>query len=207
MPAAEYTAPGTFSGFRKTLPSAPTWGHPGNVGLTIQELPDHMKLTLSGALAGVAAFIAGIACAETLAPHEKDGLWESSMTMMGRPYTTQSCVSEESQAKMSMFSSQMRQRNCSSSAITHNMDGSWSSTSTCKFGPGAVRTTHAHITGDFNAKYTMEIFAGDSNRPETTMTMTWMGPCKPGMKGGDVIMANGMKMNVLDGTMSGVPPH
>jgi hypothetical protein len=28
------------------------------------------------------------------------------------------------------------------------------------------------------------------------------------MKGGDVIMSNGMKMNVLDGTMSGMPtPH
>jgi hypothetical protein len=27
------------------------------------------------------------------------------------------------------------------------------------------------------------------------------------MRGGDVIMANGMKMNVLDGTMSGVPPR
>ncbi len=39
------------------------------------------------------------------------------------------------------------------------------------------------------------------------MTMTWMGACKPGMKGGDVVMNNGMKMNVLDGTMSGGPPH
>ncbi len=166
-----------------------------------------MKLTPFGALAGVATVIAGIAAAETLAPHQKDGLWESSMTMMGRPYTSLSCVSEESQAKMSVFSSQVRRKNCSSSTITHNMDGSWSSTSTCKFGSGAARTTHAHITGDFNAKYTMVLFADGSNRPETTMTMTWIGPCKPGMRGGDVIMANGMKLNVLDGTMSGVPPH
>jgi hypothetical protein len=39
------------------------------------------------------------------------------------------------------------------------------------------------------------------------MTMTWLGPCKPGMKGGDVIMSNGMKINALDGTASGLPSH
>jgi hypothetical protein len=167
----------------------------------------HMKLSFSGALVGVATVIAGIASAGTPVPHQKDGLWESSMTMVGRPYTTQSCVSEESQAKMSVFGSQMRRKNCSANTITHNMDGSWSSTSTCKFGSGAARTTHAHITGDFNTKFTMVMFADGSNTPETTMTMTWMGPCKPGMKGGDVIMANGMKMNALDGTMSGAPSH
>jgi hypothetical protein len=37
------------------------------------------------------------------------------------------------------------------------------------------------------------------------MTATWTGPCKPGMKGGDVIMSNGMKINLLDGTSSGQP--
>lgn len=166
-----------------------------------------MKLSLSGALVGAATLVAGLAIAGSPVPHQKDGLWESSATMMGRTFATQSCVTEESQAKMSAFSSQMRQRNCSASSITHNLDGSWSSTSTCKFGPGMVRTTHAHITGDLNGKYVVTIFADGSNRPETSMTMTWLGPCKPGMRGGDVIMANGMKMNVLDGTMSGMPPH
>ena len=165
-----------------------------------------MKRSLSAALVGAASIVAGFAFAGTPVPHQKDGLWESSATMRGRPFTTQSCVTEESQAKMSAFSSQMRQRNCSSSSITHNLDGSWSSTSTCKFG-GMVRTTHAHITGDLNAKYVVTVFADGSDKPETTMTMTWMGPCKPGMRGGDVIMTNGMKMNMLDGTMSGIPPH
>src|SRR3984957_20887095 len=103
-----------------------------------------MKLSLSGALVGVTTIIAAIASADTPVPHQKPGLWESSMTMMGHPYTTQSCVTEESQAKMSVFSSQSRQQNCSSSAITHNLDGSWTSTSTCKFGTGAARVTHAH---------------------------------------------------------------
>jgi hypothetical protein len=166
-----------------------------------------MRVANFAVLAGMAVAAAGFAFADTPVPHQKDGLWYSSMTMMGKPFTTQSCVSEESQAKMSAFGAQSRQKNCSSSSITHNMDGSWTSTSTCKFGPGAARTTHAHITGDFNSKFTLVMMADGSNKPETTITMTWVGACKPGMKGGDVIMGNGMKMNVLDGTMSGVPAH
>jgi hypothetical protein len=166
-----------------------------------------MRRSFAIALAAFAVSAAGLASADTPVPHQKDGLWESAMTMMGKPFTTQSCVTEESQAKMSIFSSQMRQKNCSSSSITHNMDGSWTSASVCKFGPSASRTTHAHITGDFNSKVTIEISGDGSSTPETTMTMTWVGPCKPGMKGGDVMMSNGMKMNVLDGTMSGMPAH
>ena len=156
-------------------------------------------------LAGIVVIATGIAAAETPAPHQKPGLWETVMTMMGKPYTSQSCVTEESEAKMSVFGSQTRQKNCSSSAVSHNMDGSWSSVSTCKFGSGAARTTHAKITGDLNSKFSIVISA-EGSTPETNMTMTWTGPCKPGMRGGDVIM-NGMKMNALDGTMSGGPPH
>ena len=166
-----------------------------------------MRVSFSAAVAGIAVIAAGLASADTPVPHQKDGLWESSMTMGGKPFTTQSCVTEESQAKMSVFSSQMRKKNCSSSSITHNMDGSWTSASVCKFGPSASRTTHARITGDFNSKVTIEVSEEGRSRPETEMTMTWIGPCKPGMKGGDVMMGNGMKMNVLDGTMSGMPAH
>ena len=128
------------------------------------------------------------------------------MTMMGKPYTTQSCVTPDSEAKMSVFSSQLRQKNCSVSSVTHGVDGSWTSTSTCKFGQ-RTRTSHAHVTGDFNSRITMVLTSDGSSTPTTTMTMTWAGACKPGMKGGDVIMSNGMKMNVIDGTMSGMPSH
>jgi hypothetical protein len=163
-----------------------------------------MKITLCTAFVAVAVMGAGLATADPTVPHQKVGLWESNMMMMGHPVTTQSCVSEASQAKMSVFSSQMRQKNCSSSSITHNIDGSWSSTSTCTFG-GKARTSHAHITGSFDSKITMVLTTEGSGKPDMTMTMAWMGPCKPGMKGGDVWMGNGMKMNVIDGTMSGMP--
>ncbi len=166
-----------------------------------------MRIVFSVALASIVAAGAGFASADTPVPHQRDGLWESSMMMVGKPMTTQSCVSEESQAKMSVFSSQVRQKNCSATSITHNMDGSWSTVSTCKFGPGAARTTRGQLTGDFNSKITMVLRTDGQSAPDVNMTMTWMGPCKPGMKGGDVMMGNGMKMNVIDGTMSGMPKH
>ena len=164
-----------------------------------------MRVSNFVAVAGAVIVAAGVASAETAVPHQKPGLWETSMSMMGHPMTTQSCVTEESQAKMSVFSAQTRQKNCSSSSITHNLDGSWTSTSTCKFGGGAEHTTHAHVTGDFNSKITVVVDSDRAGASDMTMTMVWMGACKPGMKGGDVVMSNGMKMNVIDGTMSGMP--
>jgi Protein of unknown function (DUF3617) len=162
-----------------------------------------MKISKFALLASIAVIASGVAAADMVAPHQKDGLWESSMMMDGKPFISRSCVSEESQAKMSVFSAQSRQKNCSSSSATHNMDGSWSSTSTCNFG-GHTRTTRVQITGDFNSKLAMVMYSEGSSTPEMNMTMAWKGSCPPGMKGGDVI-ANGMKINVIDGTMSGTP--
>ncbi len=126
------------------------------------------------------------------------------MVMMGKPITTQSCVTDESQAKMSVFSANTRRKNCTASTATRNFDGSWTSVSNCSFGNGPVRTTRAHVTGDFDSKIAIDITTDGSTRPDMHMTMTWIGPCKPGMRGGDVIMDNGFKMNVIDGTMSGL---
>jgi hypothetical protein len=35
---------------------------------------------------------------------------------------------------------------------------------------------------------------------------TWLGPCKKGQRPGDMIMGNGMTMNILD-LQKGIPPH
>lgn len=164
-----------------------------------------MRLSKIVAAMGVAAFAQTAALADTPVPHEKPGLWETTMTVAGRPFTSQSCVTLESEAKLSIFSSQLRRSKCSANSIAHNMDGSWISTTTCK-DPTGTHTTHAHVSGDFNSRVTMVMTREGSSAPETNLTMTWKGPCKPGMKGGDVIM-NGMKINMLDDTASGTPPH
>jgi hypothetical protein len=150
--------------------------------------------TLSACVAFTAA-----AFADTPIPHQKVGLWQTSMKMMGQDITSQSCIDAASEAKMNAFSTQLRNKNCKASQITHNIDGSWTSVSTCEFSPGQMHTTKTTVTGDFNSKFTAVMHTDRPGAKDMTMTSTWLGACKPGMKGGDVIMSNGMKMNMTDG--------
>jgi len=116
--------------------------------------------------------------------------------MAGQHFTSQLCVDAASEAKMSAFSSQCRGR---TAIPTGNPQPGWflEQRQTCEFRPGVKTTTRADVTGDFNSKYTMVMRSPPDAAPEMTITSTWIGPCKPGQRGGDVIM-NGKKMNVLD---------
>ena len=165
-------------------------------------------MNISGHAFGVTAIIllaSGSANAQPV-PQQKPGLWQDDMVMNGRHISSQSCVSVESAAATSAFSAQVRKNDkCESHQITRNPDGSWTSISTCEFRPGVKRTSRTDASGDFDSKITMTMRSPPTAAPEMTMTATWLGACKPGQKGGDVIMSNGMKMNTLDGTMSGMP--
>jgi hypothetical protein len=167
-----------------------------------------MRISKLALLAAIAVIASGAAAADMPIPHRKAGLWEgvSSMPgMSGQSFSTKYCIDAASEAKMSAFSANLRNKKCSSVSIVHNMDGSWTSTSSCEFMPGKVMTSKAVITGDFNSKYTVTIYTNGATKPQLTMTVSYLGPCGPGMKGGDVIMPGGMKMNLMDNSTSGAP--
>jgi len=148
---------------------------------------------------------AGMASAQSL-PHQKIGLWQQQSTMMGMHITGELCVDAATQEKLSAFSSSVAHHGkCERGPIVHGADGSWTNDSTCEFRPGAKQTVHAVVTGDFDSKYTMTLTSLPDGRAITTVTSTWMGACKPGQHGGDFVMGNGMKINVLDPTSSGSP--
>ena len=78
----------------------------------------------------------------------------------------------------------------------------------CKLG-AATTTTKGTITGSFDSAYTMKITTKTAGGPpipgmapggETKMTVEakHLGACQTGQKPGDIIMPNGMKMNVLE---------
>ena len=80
--------------------------------------------------------------------------------------------------------------------------------SVCKMGP-STNTTHSVIAGDFNSAYSVKlssVTSGGPNLPgarpdgktEMTIEARWTGACKPDQKPGDIIMSNGMKMNIRD---------
>ena len=66
------------------------------------------------------------------------------------------------------------------------------------------KSLHAVMSGDFNSAYRMESKSSYNpplmGRSEGTSVVEarWVGPCKADQKPGDMVMPNGMKMNVID---------
>jgi hypothetical protein len=73
--------------------------------------------------------------------------------------------------------------------------------STCTFG-GKPLISHMVITGSFDGDYTMTMtMEGDAlpgGKKTTTTTTKWLGACAVDQKRGDIILDDGVKMNILD---------
>ena len=163
-----------------------------------------------GVLLGMAMFAAFLAAADTLdLPHQKVGLWQQTMSQDGRPLagtSLEECLDAAVENKISVFGQQTRVKLCPSQKISHNADGSWSIDATCKIRGGMKTKAHTIVSGDFNSKIMLTSYNEINGAPLASMngkhtvviTSTWIGPCQAGQRGGDVIMSNGMKLNLLD---------
>ncbi len=143
-------------------------------------------------------------------PHRKPGLWRQTMDMEGMPKNlpaTEFCTDAASEAKMSLMGQQMSRGHCQSGQFTRNVDGSISFSSSCDLGPEGKTTSSGTITGDYNSSYKVTIDATHTGGPspaadgehKMTMTATWVGPCVPGQKGGDIILPGGRTVNLTSG--------
>lgn len=131
-------------------------------------------------------------------PHQRLGLWRSNMTTSGHTMTMKSCVDAASEAQANVLSQSVRKSGmCQSLGVSHNPDGSWTSSTSCEFRKGVKSVTRTEVTGDFNSHIKVVVHAMPSNAVEATMDMTWLGACLPGQKGGDVIMPDGRVVNGL----------
>jgi hypothetical protein len=148
----------------------------------------------------------GIARADTLPlPHQKLGLWQQVMTIGGNDTSDQVCLDAAAEAKMSTLGSQFANKTCRPKQITHNPDGSWNVDSICTPARGLTLTSHVKVTGDLNTKFRAVVDSTMSGSPikeidgthQTIITSSWLGPCKAGQKGGDIIMSNGVKINMM----------
>jgi Protein of unknown function (DUF3617) len=152
-------------------------------------------------------------------PTRKAGLWEVKMIFEGRnlPATTmRQCVDAASDKKMNANFGGSAQEACSKQDMK-NSGGVITVDSVCTFGP-TTTTSHAVVTGSFDSAYTMKVASTRAGGPplpgttpgaETHMTIEakWLGACEAGQRPGDVMMSNGMKMNVLDlPKVGGAPP-
>jgi Protein of unknown function (DUF3617) len=144
-------------------------------------------------------FVLGVTAASAAElPSRRAGLWSMSMkTPDGRTVSMQQCVDAKTDAALQSMGGGLAQRACSKRAIQRSGD-TITIDSVCAIA-GRTQTGHTVITGNFNAGYTMVLTIQAERMPTRTTTMAakWMGPCAAGQKPGDVIMANGRTINIL----------
>ncbi len=177
------------------------------VGLTLAAC--QKKADAAGAAPGAsAAPSAPAAAGPATLPHRKAGLWKLDIAMEGPPPMTQSsqvCLDEATEAKLTVFSGQMGKSNCSNESISRGLDGSWKFSGTCDLGAAGKVESTGVATGDFSSRYTVKLHSTTTGASvarmngthDITMTGEWTGPCAPGQKGGDMILPNGMKVNMM----------
>jgi hypothetical protein len=154
---------------------------------------------------------AGISAAAALdLPVRKSGLWELKMAFAagGVPgQVMKQCVDPEADRLMNLNFGGSNEQYCSKNDVRQN-GSTMTVDSVCKFGE-ATTTSRAVVTGSFDSAYTVEVTSKRVGGPplpglkpgaETRMTISakWLGPCEKGQRPGDVVMANGATMNVLD---------
>ncbi len=171
------------------------------------------------ALAVIALTVAAAAPAAALdLPARKAGLWELKMTFEGRntpPQVSQHCIDAETDKLLSSIGNNARDDKCQKQDM-QKVGGTIVIDSVCKFGQSTT-TSHSVISGDFNSGYTVKTTSKREGGPsipglpsDGTSNMTieakWTGACQADQKPGDMMMPNGMKMNIRDlQSMPGMP--
>jgi hypothetical protein len=142
-------------------------------------------------------------------PARKPGLWEIQTTLPNPKIPKQvirQCVDVATDQMMQSRAGVNSQRECSRRDLQKSA-GSITIDSTCTTA-GKTRTSHVVITGSFDNSYTMTVTSQSEGAPESrtiAMAAKWIGPCAADQKPGDMIMANGMKMNIMDAQKPGMP--
>ena len=147
-------------------------------------------------------------------PPRKPGLWEMKMgdgaggANSPPAQTIQQCIDAATDQALRDMGQGMGKDACSKQEMRRE-GSTLVIDSVCRMG-ATTATSHAVVTGDFGSSYRME--SSSTYKPPMmgkssgsfVMEAKWVGPCKAGQKPGDMIMGNGMKMNVVD-MMKGQP--
>jgi Protein of unknown function (DUF3617) len=163
---------------------------------------------------GVISILALIGVMPALAeelPARKPGLWEIKMMFENRNVpgqTMQQCIDASTDQIMQSNLGPNVQSACSKRDVQRTANAI-TIDSTCTVA-GKTTTSHAVITGSLDSAYTMTATSDSAALPggksSVTMSAKWLGPCAAGQRPGDMILPNGMKINVPDMQKRGIPP-
>jgi len=157
-------------------------------------------VALIGAMPGLAAEL----------PARKPGLWEIKMAFENRNVpgqTLQQCIDASTDQIMQSNVGPNVQSACTKQDVQRTANAI-TIDSTCTVA-GKTATSHAVITGSLDSAYTMTVTSDSAAVPggksSVTMSAKWLGPCAAGQRPGDMIMPNGMKVNIPDLQKRGIP--
>ncbi len=145
----------------------------------------------------------------------KPGLWEvkTSIDNTNAPArVVQQCIDPTTDVMLQSIAGPFNPATCERGDVQHTADAT-----TIDFKctvAGKPATAHSVITGSLDSAYTMTVTAQSESIPKGKMVMTmdgkWLGPCAADQKAGDVILSNGMKVNILEiqkRSLSPAPPQ
>ena len=141
-------------------------------------------------------------------PSRRVGHWELTLTPddgSTAPQVIQQCVDAESDMLLHTFGGlTIGGTTCTSS---QRKDGTNLHVDTvCQVSPKITATLQAVFTGDFSNSYTVRATTRVEGEPAGAQTPTrtvliaakWLGACKPDQRPGDIAMADGKRVNVIE---------
>ncbi|MBI4756299.1 MAG: DUF3617 family protein [Betaproteobacteria bacterium] len=153
-----------------------------------------IRLARAAAL-GVVAFALAATAQAMEVPKRKPGLWEIRTQTSAAPMgtTIQNCIDDKTDDLLRQRGEQQAAKSCSRQDMRRDGER-WIVDSVCDVS-GSKAVTHGEFSGRFDSSYRGEMVTTftppvmNMKQATTTIEGRWVGPCKPGQKPGDVIMA------------------
>jgi hypothetical protein len=139
----------------------------------------------------------------------KPGLWRITMNFAGAPAgmpAMSMCIDSKTDASMQQMAQNGAMPDCSRKDIKR-VGNQMIIDSVCKIG-NSTSTSHGVMTFTGDTAYHMDMTTtfnppmGGQAEHKMSQDAAWTGPCPAGVAPGDMVMPNGMKMNM--GSMSGM---
>jgi hypothetical protein len=168
------------------------------------------------AATGAAAPAGGTTVSADGVPHRRAGLWQQTISREGQQGGgvmsamggMKLCVDAASEAKSAVLgrvndAGRLAGKHCSAPVVGRGLDGGYSFTSTCAMGEAGTVTSKGSASGDFATAYHVHVetdvsgaaYAAMNGHHVMDVDGKWLGPCPDGMAGGDIELANGMRIN------------
>jgi hypothetical protein len=155
-----------------------------------------------GSIAMMAAMIGMVGGAGALdLPKRKSGLWDIRISRASsQPQTIQMCIDQKTDNMAQQMGESVARQACSKQQIRREGNKILGD-SVCKIGE-TTATSHTVFSGEFDRAYHGEIRTKYSpalmgkSESVTLIDAKWTGPCQADQKPGDMIMPNGMKINI-----------